>query len=303
MDIESLKAILAVQTCGSLAGAARALDLDPSSVSRTVAAVEAELGIRLFQRTTRKLTVTEAGQHFLRRIRPLIDEMDVAFEDAQGRRSQPSGMLRLTASVAYSAEVIVPLLTGFQDAYPDVSVELQSTDVNVDLVENGIDLAIRLAPSPSGDLISSRLATTRYMAVASPHYLKGRDVGPAPSCLSELNCLQYSLPGFANRWLFRSGSEQAVDVPISGSLAASNALVLRNAARQGMGVALLADWLVDRDLRDGRLVELFPGTYGALTEFDTAAWALYPTRSYLPRKVRVMIDYLRTHMADEREYW
>ena len=170
----------------------------------------------------------------------------------------------------------------------------------MDLVENGIDLAIRLAPSPSGDLISSRLATTRYMAVASPHYLKEREVGPDPSCLSELNCLQFSLPGFENRWLFKAGSEPAVDVPISGNLAASNALVLRNAARQGMGVALLADWLVDRDLRDGRLVELFPGTFGALTEFDTAAWALYPTRSYLPRKVRAMIDYLRTHMADER---
>ncbi|MEM7091037.1 MAG: LysR family transcriptional regulator [Pseudomonadota bacterium] len=296
MEIASLKIVLLVQAHGSIAGAARALKLDPSSVSRTVAAVEADLGVRLFQRTTRRLSVTEEGQVFLARLAPMLEEIDAAREDARGLRRKPSGQLRLTASVAFAHHMIVPLLPKFQNLYPDISIDMQSRDANLDLVQNGIDLAIRLSAAPTGDLVSTRLMTTRYQVVASPDYLKDQGVIRDPADLGELNCIRYSLPNLRDRWMFRNQQGASFEVPVTGSLKISNAMALRRAACIGMGVAMLADWLIQDDLREGRLISLFPEYECAATEFETAAWALYPNRAYLPQKVRVMIDFLRSNL-------
>lgn len=296
MDIASLKTVLLVQTHGSFAGAARALDLDPSSVSRLVASVETELGIRLFQRTTRNLTLTEAGHIYLQRAAPLIEELDAAQEEALVLRARPTGLLRMTASVAFSTQVIVPLLDKFQGRYSDIAVDLQSSDNNLDLVENGIDLAIRLAPSLKGNLVSTRLMQTSYMVVASPQFLDEYGAPRDPQSIGEFDCLRFALPGIQNVWRFQKAQQEPFDVPVQGNLLISNALALREAACSGMGLALLADWLVQQDLKDGRLVEVFPEYRCTLSNFETAAWALYPSRSYLPRKVRVMIDFLRTNL-------
>ncbi len=296
MDIASLKTVLLVRTHGSIAGAARALDIDPSSVSRTVAGIEADLGIRLFQRTTRRLTVTEEGQTYLTRLEPLIEEMDAAREDARGLRGQPSGLLRITASVAFAHQMIVPLLPSFQARYPDITIDLRSSDANLDLVENGIDLAIRLAPAPKGDLVSTRLMQTRYRVVASPEFLVEQEPVAHPTDLAGLNCLRFALPGLQDNWTFRSGDEAPFTVAVRGNLMFSNALALRRAAGMGLGVAILADWLIGDDLRTGRLVALFQDYDCTASVFETAAWALYPNRSYLPQKVRVMIDFLRGNM-------
>lgn len=297
MEIAALKTVLLVQTHGSLASAARALDVDPSSVSRVVSAVEAELGVRLFQRTTRRLSVTDEGRIYLDRLAPLLDEMEAAREAAVGQRGAPVGTLRLTASVAFATERVVPLLPDFQERYSGITVELLTTDTNLDLVENTIDLAIRLAPAPSGDLISTRLITTTYRVVASPVYLARYPVGDDPARLTEHNCLRFALPDFQDRWLFRQGTGAPQAVPVDGSFIASNALTLRKAACAGMGVALLADWMIGDALASGALVDVFPRHACAATEFDTAAWALYPSRAYLPRKVRLMVDFLREHLA------
>ncbi|MEM8839118.1 MAG: LysR substrate-binding domain-containing protein, partial [Pseudomonadota bacterium] len=194
MDISSLKVVLLVEAQGSLAGAARVLGVDPSSISRIVSSVESELGIRLFQRTTRRLVVTDEGRTYLQRLGPLLEEMDAAREEATGKRSLPTGILRLTASTAFSTEVIVPHLPEFRKRYPDIAIDLISHDANLDLVENQIDLAIRLAPVPKGDLISTRLMTTAYRVVASPAYLKRHPVGGAPSDVASHDCLRFALP-------------------------------------------------------------------------------------------------------------
>ncbi|MBT8155445.1 LysR family transcriptional regulator [Epibacterium ulvae] len=298
MDSSALKTILRVRDMGSIAGAARALDMDPSSVSRIVAAVEADLGARLFHRTTRRLTVTEEGQRYLQRVAPLLDELEAAKEEAASARTQPSGHLRLTASVAFSCKVLMPLLLRFQEEFPNIVVDLQSSDANLDLVENGIDLAIRLAPSPRGDLISTRLMHTRYKVVASPDYLRSVATCDHPDALQQMNCLRYSLRGLQDIWCFRSETEDAFDVPVRGSPLVSNAIALREAAVSGAGVALLADWLIDADLQEGTLVQLFADYQSTLSEFDTAAWMLFPDRMYLPRKVRVLIDFLKRELRD-----
>ncbi len=293
MDTNLLKTLARVARQGSFAAAARVENVDPSSVSRAVAAAEAQLGFRLFQRTTRTLRITEEGEIYLRRIEPLLDELDAAQEIASQSLRTVSGTLRMTASVAFAHECIVPHLHEFHALHPDISIELLPTDARLDITANGIDLAIRLATEPGGDLIATRILTTRYRVCASPDYLAGNPEITSPHDLEHHACLRFALPEFRTRWRFRRTGAPAFDVPVSGHLIIGNALSLRRAALDGLGPVLLADWLVGRDIAEGRLVDLFPDHDCTATEFDTAAWALYPSRSFLPRKVGTMIRFLR----------
>lgn len=297
MEIDDLKILLLVRNLGGFAAAARALDLNPASVSRKVAEIEARIGLLLFQRSTRRFSVTEAGEAFLNRVGPLLEEFDAALGHAEDLADQPKGILRLTTSVAFGKEVLVPLLPTFHDIYPGIGVELILTDSNVDLVRDRIDLALRLAPAPAGDLISSRLLTARYRVVASPDYVMRCGRPASPPALSKRDTLRFALPGFRDHWLFRDQTGGVTEVPVGGWLVISNALALRKACLNGLGPALLADWLVCQDTMNGNLVDLFPEFEVTATSFDAGVWALYPSRSYLPQRVRVVLDFLREHLA------
>ncbi len=297
MEIEALRIATLVARHGSFAGAARALDLDPSSVSRTVAGLEASLGARLFHRSTRTLSVTEEGAEYLARITPLLEELAQAKDAIHAGAKVPTGTLKLTASVSFTHTCIVPHLKEFTDLYPEVVVELLATDANVDLVAERIDLAIRLAPAPTGDLISTKLRTTRYILCAAPDYVAKHPPITTPSDLQDHNCLRFALPDYRTNWRFQSATGEEETVPVSGTIVISNALSLRDSTVNGLGVALLPDWLVGEDLAKGRLSRLLPDQTAAARSFDTAAWALYPSRSYLPQKVRVMIDFLRRKLG------
>ncbi len=289
MDFQSLRTVLLIEQLGSIAAAARRLNVDASSISRVLAGVERELGMRLFQRSTRRLQVSEAGAAYLRRIAPLLDEMEAARTDASQHSTSPRGHLRITASVAFSHEMIVPLLAGFTAAYPEISVELLATDSNLNLLDEDVDLAIRLAAAPRGDLISTRLMRTRYRVVAAP----GEPLRH-PRELAGRDCLRLALPGFQERWHFRQEQTPPFSVPISGPVQIANPLALRAAALQSQSPALLPDWLVSRDLAARRLVDLLPDWDCTATEFDTGAYLLYPSRSYLPGKTRAAIDFFRS---------
>ena len=301
MDIQALKTLLLVRDLGSIAAAARALDLDASNVSRLLAGAERELGLRLFQRSTRRLSLTEEGDRYLRRIAPLVDEFEAAREEATYKDRSPRGILRMTASVAFSQEFLVPLLPEFQGRHPDLTVELFPSDTNLDLMAEGLDMAIRLASAPKGDLISTRLVRTHYRVVAAPRYLE--EFGPIvhPDDLASANCLRFALPDFRSFWRFRKKDEDPFAVEISGTTVISSALSLRETARLGMGPVLLPDWLITEDLATGRLIDLFPEFDCAPAEFDTSAWILYPSRSYLPQKVRVMIDFLKAELGRRKD--
>ncbi|WP_299043992.1 LysR family transcriptional regulator [uncultured Tateyamaria sp.] len=295
MDIAALRTVQLVAQHHSFAAVARVLDVDPSSVSRTVAGIEAQLGLRLFQRSTRTLTLTEAGALYLDRIGPLLDDLDLARDAAAEISTRPSGRVRLTASVAFGHDMIVPLLSDLRSALPEIALELILSDQTVDLVGGQIDLAIRLAPAPKGDLISARLCATRYRVVAAPAYVQTHGAPDTPAGLSAHQCLRMTLPEYRTEWRFRQQQAETV-VGVTGPILISNALALRAAARNGLGPALLADWMTQRDLKDGRLVDLFPDHQVTATTFDTGAWLLYPSRAYLPAKVRAVIDFLRARL-------
>lgn len=297
MDLGTLDLFVEVARKRSFAAVARERNVDPTSVSRAIADLEAELGLRLFQRTTRTMALTEAGDVYLSRIAPLTGEIAQARDAALQVTGQPRGILRLTASVTFGQMRILPLLGEFRALYPDLKVEGLFTDTNVDLVADRIDLAVRLAPTIEGDLIAAKLMETRYRVVASPAYLASHPPLDQPADLRAHKVLLFNLKAFRTRWLFRDAAGRVETVPIEGDITLAPAGSLLTAAIGGLGPTLLPSWLVDEAIGHGELVDVFPGYRATATTFDTAAWLVYPSRAFLPGKVRVMADFLRARMS------
>ncbi|WNO11214.1 LysR family transcriptional regulator [Teredinibacter sp. KSP-S5-2] len=296
MDIKTLQYFIDVSHLGSFADAARKHDVDPSTVSRMIAGLESEVGVRLFQRTTRSQSLTEAGERYLARVEPLYEELERAGIEAGQIVEEPKGLLRVTSSVAFGQECIVPLLGDFYQRFPKIDLELKLSDDNLNLIEHKLDLAIRLGPTMDKDLIVTKLMNTQYRVVASPEYLRSHPGLRRPEHLGECSCILFTYPDFRTRWIFKNSLQEVEEMWVQGKLFCSNALALREAVRQGLGPGLLADWMVDRDIRAGRLVDLFPDYAVTATTFNTGAWMLYPSRSYLPKKVRVTIDFLKENI-------
>jgi DNA-binding transcriptional LysR family regulator len=296
MDVSALATFVDVAHRLSFSEVARARRVEPSSISRVIAALESELGERLFHRTTRSLSLTEAGTLYLARVEPLVLRLADAAYEVQAIGRGPVGTVRLSASVAFGQVRILPLLASFRALYPDLTLELLLSDDTVDLVAEGIDLAVRLAPDVEANVIVSKLVDTRYHVVASPDWLAAHPLA-VPDDLTQQQCLRFTLPGYRDCWQFRDATGAVAPVPVDGKLLISTALGLRDAAVAGLGPALLADWLIEHELRSGRLVDCFPAHAVTATGFDTAAWLIYPSRSYLPISVRATIDFLRTRLS------
>ncbi|MFG1378226.1 LysR family transcriptional regulator [Xanthobacter autotrophicus] len=296
MDTTQLRIFVHVARRGSFAAAARDLDMDASAVSRAVAALEAELDARLMHRTTRTMSLTEAGLAYLARVEPILDELDRARDEVASARAEPVGTLRLTASVAFGEACLMPLLPQMRMRFPRLKLDLILTDANLDLAAERIDMALRLAPDVRADVIGVKLFATRYRVVASPDYCAREGAPRTPQEVGEHCAIVFGLPDFRLRWLFRRDG-QVEEVPVRGDIAISSGLAIRHASRDGLGLALLPDWLVGPDLAAGRLIDLFPDHDVTATSFDTAAWLIYASRRYTPKKVRLMTKFLRTHLG------
>lgn len=300
MNTTDLDLLLQVIRHGSFAGAARELNLDPSSVSRSVAALEDELGVRLFQRSTRQLALTEAGSLFAARIEPLLEEFRQARLAATDAGGEVRGVLRLSVSNTFGLRCIVPLLPAFCQQHPALQIDLVLSDAQDDLLAQRIDLAVRLGALHDSSLVALPLRRIRYRVVAAPAWLAARGQAlTEPAALSDCGCLCFPLAGFRDRWRFSRiqhdpGQPSAgVTVAIHPRLIATNGLALRECALAGLGPALLPDWLIDADLAAGTLVDLFADHEVSASDAPSGAWLVYPSRSYVPAKVRVFIDFLR----------
>ncbi len=302
MEINTL--LLFLQTAKRLSFAAVAEDnkINPSSVSRTISALETELGVRLFHRTTRRMILTEAGNKFLHRANNIIEELEIAREEALSHNTGPVGTLKMTASVTFGERAILPLLPQFRERYPKVALEMMFTDKNLDFTTEGIDLGVRLAAELKGSMIATKLIDTRYHVCASPGYLETASYLNTPNDLANHSCVLFMMAAFRSFWLFRDSNGTETKVPISGDVAFTSALNLRTAALSGLGPGLLPDWLIRDDIIKGDLIDVFPDHDVTATTFDTAAWLVYPSKSYLPLKVRVMIDYLKTNVSPLLNY-
>lgn len=297
MKIESLLIFVAAAQAGSFAKVAKERSVDPSLISRAIMDLEQDLGFRLFQRTTRRLTLTEAGEMYLGHLDPVLEELDRARDMAANISATPEGKLRLTASVTFGQVCIVPLLPKLRARFPRLKLECLFSDDNLDLVLNRIDLAIRLAPAIEGNVIASKLMETRYRVVASPNYLRKSPGIQRPDDLSAHRVLLHNIPDFRSNWLFRDKRGRVTKVVIDGDIMLSPPGSIRLAALNNLGPALLPSWLVVQDIAARRLIDLFPQYDVTAKSFDRAAWIVYPSRSFLPAKVRVAIDFLKAELG------
>lgn len=326
MDLHTLDLFTAVMRQGSYAAVARDRDLAPSTVSRAITALERELGLRLFERSTRKLAPTEAALAYHARLQPLLDELTQAGGAVRDLHQQPQGTLRVTASVSFGRQLILPMLPELAEQYPALKLELLLSDATLNLLDERIDLAVRLGPLADSSLVAQRLMRTRYVVCASPDYLRRAGTPQTPTELTQHDCLRLPWRGFRERWRFRPWSAAALpapgaasaafadavaadapdadaatlDVPVDGRLVITPAEALRDCALAGLGIALLADWLVADDLRSGRLQAVLGDWAATGTDFDTAAWLVSPSRHW-PLKVRVFADLLRQRIDRYRE--
>jgi DNA-binding transcriptional LysR family regulator len=290
---DGLDEFVAVAESGSFARAAELLRVSSSHVSRQVAALEERLQARLLYRTTRRVSLTEAGQTFFARCQRLIEERDEAFLSMGDLQSAPTGLLRMTAAVAYGERFIVPLVNDFMAQYPALRVDIELTNRTLDMVHEGFDLAIRLGRLNESSLVATRLAPRAMHLCAAPSYLEryGR-----PHTLSELgqhNCLI----GTSDVWLFREG-EREVQFRPSGNWRCNSGQAVLDATLRGFGLSQLPDYYVVDLLQKGSLVSLLE----AQQPPNTAVWAVYPQRRYSLPKVSLLIEALRAGLALRPEY-
>lgn len=302
MDIQSLQLFVNVAQMGSFAAVARKHNLDPSSVSRAIGGLEERLEIRLFQRTTRQLELTEAGEIYYSRVAPLLDELELAQDEARRISKTPNGTLRMTATVAFGQVCLLPHIAEFRSRFPQIKLELLFSDSVLNMVTDRIDIACRLAKETHADMVNMRLMKTQYHICASPDYCHSHPPIKQPHDLNNHECLVFDLPDYRSRWNFRDSRKNLFTVDIQSGMVVTGALALRECALAGMGPVLLADWLVKEDIAKGRLVKLLKEYEVSAEDFNTAAWLLYPSRQFLPTKTRVMLDFLKEkfqHKDDE----
>ena len=284
---QEMRVFVAVVDAGSFVGASDAIEMSKPAVSRHVQELEARLGVRLMQRTTRKLSLTEEGSVFYARCKELLANVDEAEAEITSRAGEASGLLKVNVPVSFGIMHLAPLWAAFMARHPKVTLEVMLSDRVVDLVEEGFDLAVRIARLPSSSLISRKLASTQMVLCASPQYLRTHGAPAHPCDLAAHAVMAYSLFASGDEWTF-DGPAGAVAVKVSPRLHSNSGDTCRAVALQHRGVILQPSFLVGADLASGALVEVLPqyraGTLGV--------YAVYPTRKHLSPKVRLLVDYL-----------
>jgi DNA-binding transcriptional LysR family regulator len=284
---DSMRVFAKVAEIGSFAGAAARLDMSPSMASQHVKDLEERLGARLLNRTTRKVGLTEIGRDYYERCAQILAEVDEADRIAGALQLVPRGRLRVHCNTGI-ASFIAPTVARFLETYPEAAIDLRLGDQNVDIVDEGFDLAIRAVVPPDSSLIVRRLAEWRHTLCCAPRYL---ETHPAPSSLADLaahNCLRYAYYPFGDDWHFTDRDGKAATIRVSGNLVTSSVDVFRLMLLDGGGIALAAAFIAENDFRTGALVPLLP-------QYRPVAFAInaiYPHRRHLAATVRRFIDML-----------
>jgi DNA-binding transcriptional LysR family regulator len=287
--LNGIGVLSAIIDSGSFAGAGEILDMTQSGVSRSVARLEARLGIRVFDRTTRSVTLTDEGRRFYEQIMPLLAGLEEAASSVAEGRTAVRGRLRVTVDPFFSRLVLGPQLGAFIERYPDLQLELITRHQLGDMIADGFDLAVRFGQPRSSTLVARKLFETRILTVAAPSYLKKHGRPLAPGDLTSHACVQFRDPetGRPFEWEFHKGRKKIV-VPTSGQLMVNDAGTLHSICLAGLAVAQTMAFGVGPMLADGRLIDLFPDW----PDERFPLYALYPSRHHLPAKTRAFLDFV-----------
>jgi DNA-binding transcriptional LysR family regulator len=286
-----------VVAAGSLSAAARDLGVSTAVVSRRLAALEARLGVRLVNRTTRRLALTDEGASYHEACARILAEIEDADSAAAAQRVEPQGLLKVALPASFGHKHIAPLVPPFAARYPKIELAFSLSDRTVNVIAEGYDLAIRIGELEDSSLAARKLAPNRRVVCASPQYLREHAAPRVPEDLRKHNCL--TTTDLQMNWEYKGPDGKRGMVRVSGHYACDNWEVLREWALAGLGIALKSTWDVYRHLQDGSLVALFPG-YSFHS--DVAIYAVYPHRRHLPAKTRVFIEFLAASFGPE-PYW
>lgn len=284
---EQMRVFTAVVDAGSFIGAAEPLGMSRAAVSRHVAELEARLGVRLLHRTTRRLSLTPEGEVFHARCKALLDGVEEAEAEITVRSGEAAGVLKLNVPLSFGLLHLAPLWSEFMALHPQITLDVTLSDRLVDLVEEGFDMAVRIARLPSSSLVSRRLASTRMVLCASPAYLRQRGMPARPSELTQHDVMAYSLFSMGENWEF-TGPDGPVAVRVAPRMRTNSGDTCRVAALRHRGIVLQPAFLVGADLLSGALVEVLP----AYRSIDLGIYAVYPSRKFVAPKVRLMVDFL-----------
>jgi DNA-binding transcriptional LysR family regulator len=294
-DITTLATFVAVVDVGGFSRAAQRLETTAGAVSRRVAALEERLGLRLINRTTRQVSLTEAGEQYYRDVTAILQALTDAEDRVSHLSDSPSGELRVAAPLSFGVRALAPLLPGFHVRYPELHLILDLDDRMVDIVATGADLALRIGRLTDSSLVARRIAEFERVFCAAPAYLDRRGRPGTPAELRAHDCLRYSNLGVREEWTLRRRDDPgSAETPeVSGPLCANNGDLLRLAAIAGVGICSLPRFIVADDLDKGAL-ECVLGDWCAPPLVLSAVW---PSRRFVPAKVRVFVDYLAEHLG------
>ncbi|MCL1095848.1 LysR substrate-binding domain-containing protein [Shewanella kaireitica] len=285
---EGVSEFVAVAETESFTKAAARLGISTAQVSRQVSALETRLAAKLFHRTTRKVSVTEVGRVYYQHCRQVLDGLDEAERAITNLQTTPRGLLKITAPVTYGEGTIAPLINDFLTQYPELEVQMNLTNLKVDLVDQGYDLAIRLGQLEDSSMMAKRLGSRTQYVCASPSYVSTYGLPHTLSELEQHNCLI----GTLDYWRFQEKGK-ARNVRIKGNLSCNSGHALVDAAIKGLGIIQLPDYYVNPFIASGELVSLLENNRQA----DEGIWALYPHNRHLSPKVRMLLDFLGEKLA------
>jgi len=297
-QLRAIRVFVAVAEQGSFAAAAEHLGLSRTAASKHVQDLEARLGVTLLNRTTRSVSLTQAGAAYFERAQRILDELETADSEASLQTRTPRGRLRVSVPVSFGVRHLAPPLKDFMEAFPEVQLDIVANDRQVNLVDEGFDLAIRIGQLADSSLIARRIATTRLILCASPRYLGAHARPIHPRDLSEHVCLGYPYWSGQDAWTFHGRDGETYKVPVKNQLWSNNGDLLLNAAISGLGIIRQPDFIVHDAIARGELAQLLP----ELRAPEIGIHVVYPPAPVMPLRVRVFIDYLVDSFAREQPW-
>jgi DNA-binding transcriptional LysR family regulator len=296
-QFKQISTFVEVAARGSLSAAARAEGIAPAMIGRRLDALETRLGVKLLQRTTRKIVLTDEGSAFLENCQRILADLDNAESSVSERSAKASGHLTISAPAGFGRQHVAPLMPSFLSEHRDVTLTLNLNDRIVDLIGEGIDVAIRIADLTDSNLIGVKLADNKRVVVAAPSYLKRHGRPTSLDDLGRHNCLAMSSEGSQRGWTFRQNGKN-VTLKVAGNMVCNDGAVLHDWALSGKGLAWRSMWEVGNELESGDLVAV-------LEEFATPGndiYAVFAQRRHLPLRIRAFVDFLRRAYA-QPDYW
>lgn len=294
-NLGDLEVFASVAASGSMSVAAKELGYSPAVISKRIKRLEEKLGARLFQRTTRQISLTEAGQGFHQRILSVLEGLEEAEDFVSGRSNSLAGTLKVSAPTSFGRMHVAPHLKGFMDRHPSLSINLTLSDDFIDIVAGGYDLAIRIADLSDSSLVARRLAPVRRVLCASRSYVEEHGLPDTIEDLKNHRCL----PAHNNDLWRLEGPDGAFNLRPEGLLVTNSSEVIREAVISGLGIALRSTWDIGPELKCGALIQVLPAYEGSK---NVALSAVYSSRRFLPAKVRLFIDYL-ANLYGPVPYW